>query len=91
MDMSKGKLNLIVISELESKLATIGMWALAYIGIHRGGTGVVETTIFLCNSLSTGTCRNATEYVFWDVVHPSEAANKLLINSLLLQGIGLIT
>ncbi|GAB2292080.1 hypothetical protein Dimus_026327 [Dionaea muscipula] len=53
--------------------------------------GVVETTIFLCNSLSTGTCVNATEYVFWDVVHPSEAANELLANSLLLQGIGLIT
>ncbi|GAB2269121.1 hypothetical protein Dimus_004050 [Dionaea muscipula] len=57
----------------------------------RGGTGVVETTIFLCNSLSTGTCRNATEYVFWDAVHPSEAANELLANSLLLQGIDLIT
>ncbi|GAB2293445.1 hypothetical protein Dimus_027644 [Dionaea muscipula] len=55
------------------------------------GTGVIETTIFLCNSLSTGTCRNATEYVFWDAVHPSEAANELLANSLLLQGIGLIT
>ncbi|KAL9254935.1 GDSL esterase/lipase APG-like protein [Drosera capensis] len=55
------------------------------------GTGVIETTIFLCNPLSIGTCRNATEYVFWDAVHPSEAANELLASSLLIQGIDLIS
>ncbi|GAB2269324.1 hypothetical protein Dimus_004244 [Dionaea muscipula] len=55
------------------------------------GTGLVETTIFLCNGFSIGTCSNATEYVFWDAVHPSEAANELLANSLLLQGIDLIS
>ncbi|GAB4842322.1 hypothetical protein Ancab_012292 [Ancistrocladus abbreviatus] len=54
------------------------------------GTGLIETTIFLCNPKSIGTCRNATEYVFWDSVHPSEAANQVLSNAILLQGINLI-
>lgn len=54
------------------------------------GTGTVETTSFLCNSKSVGTCRNATEYVFWDSVHPSEAANKVLADALIEQGISLI-
>ncbi|KAL6972745.1 hypothetical protein U1Q18_026917 [Sarracenia purpurea var. burkii] len=54
------------------------------------GTGTVETTILLCNPNSIGTCNNATQYVFWDSVHPSEAANQVLANSLILQGISLI-
>ncbi|XAR49979.1 Triacylglycerol lipase [Bertholletia excelsa] len=54
------------------------------------GTGTVETTSLLCNPKSIGTCPNATQYVFWDSVHPSEAANKVLADSLLLQGIDLI-
>ncbi|KZV39011.1 GDSL esterase/lipase APG-like [Dorcoceras hygrometricum] len=54
------------------------------------GTGTVETTVFLCNPKSIGTCNNASEYVFWDSVHPSEAANKLLADTLIIQGIGLI-
>ncbi|KAH6836710.1 GDSL-like lipase/acylhydrolase superfamily protein [Perilla frutescens var. hirtella] len=40
------------------------------------GTGLVETSI-LCNAESPGTCKNATEYVFWDGFHPTDAANKL--------------
>ncbi|KAL5975061.1 hypothetical protein ACLOJK_031737 [Asimina triloba] len=52
------------------------------------GTGVLETS-FLCNKESPGTCANATEYVFWDSVHPSEAANKILSDNLLVQGIAL--
>ncbi|KAI5602704.1 hypothetical protein POPTR_001G191400v4 [Populus trichocarpa] len=40
------------------------------------GTGTVETTSLLCNPKSPGTCPNATEYVFWDSVHPSQAANQ---------------
>ncbi|CAN1836879.1 GDSL esterase/lipase APG [Linum perenne] len=36
------------------------------------GTGTVETTVLLCNPKSPGTCPNATQYVFWDSVHPSE-------------------
>ncbi|XP_058074979.1 GDSL esterase/lipase At5g22810-like [Magnolia sinica] len=54
------------------------------------GTGVVETSI-LCNKESPGTCANATEYVFWDSVHPSEAVNKILSDDLLIQGISLIS
>ncbi|KAL9247378.1 hypothetical protein vseg_020817 [Gypsophila vaccaria] len=55
------------------------------------GTGTIETTSFLCNPKSYGTCSNATQYVFWDSVHPSEAANQVLADSLITQGIGLVT
>ncbi|XP_076907313.1 GDSL esterase/lipase APG-like [Bidens hawaiensis] len=55
------------------------------------GTGRVETTVFLCNPKSIGTCSNATQYVFWDSVHPSEAANQVLADALILQGISLIS
>ncbi|CAO2825641.1 unnamed protein product [Amaranthus hypochondriacus] len=54
------------------------------------GTGLVETTSLLCNPKSIGTCRNASEYVFWDSVHPSEAANQVLADTLIIQGISLI-
>ncbi|GLT80807.1 hypothetical protein SLA2020_522260 [Shorea laevis] len=53
------------------------------------GTGLLETSI-LCNPKSIGTCANATEYVFWDGFHPSDAANKILSDALLLEGISLI-
>lgn len=54
------------------------------------GTGTVETSV-LCNARSIGTCSNATEYVFWDGFHPSEAANKVLAGDLLEQGFDLIS
>ncbi|KAK1406443.1 hypothetical protein QVD17_41741 [Tagetes erecta] len=54
------------------------------------GTGIVETSL-LCNARSIGTCSNATGYVFWDGVHPSEAANEILAQTLLEQGLGLIS
>ncbi|KAJ0028061.1 GDSL esterase/lipase At5g03820-like [Pistacia vera] len=54
------------------------------------GTGTLETSV-LCNSRSIGTCSNATNYVFWDGFHPSEAANKVLAGDLLVQGIDLIS
>ncbi|KAI0504336.1 hypothetical protein KFK09_015288 [Dendrobium nobile] len=54
------------------------------------GTGTIETSL-LCNARSPGTCSNATGYVFWDSFHPSEAANKILADALLLQGIELIS
>ncbi|KAF7823300.1 GDSL esterase/lipase [Senna tora] len=54
------------------------------------GTGLVETSI-LCNHKSIGTCANASEYVFWDSFHPSEAANKVLADDLLIAGISLIS
>ncbi|KAK9279747.1 hypothetical protein L1049_013429 [Liquidambar formosana] len=53
------------------------------------GTGLLETSI-LCNAKSVGTCANASEYVFWDGVHPTEAANKFLADDLLVNGISLI-
>ncbi|KAL8170733.1 hypothetical protein V2J09_022537 [Rumex salicifolius] len=55
------------------------------------GTGTIETTVFLCNPKSIGTCTNASQYVFWDAVHPSEAANQVLSDQLLSQGIDLIS
>ncbi|CAK9165323.1 unnamed protein product [Ilex paraguariensis] len=54
------------------------------------GTGTVETTSLLCNPKSAGTCNNATQYVFWDSVHPSQAANQVLADALIIQGINLI-
>lgn len=54
------------------------------------GTGLIETSI-LCNIKSVGTCTNASEYVFWDGFHPTEAANKILSDSLLASGISLIS
>lgn len=54
------------------------------------GTGRVETTTLLCNPNSLGTCSNASSYVFWDSVHPSEAANQVLADALILEGINLI-
>lgn len=55
------------------------------------GTGTVETTSLLCNPKSFGTCSNSSQYVFWDSVHPSQAANQILADSLILQGISLIS
>ncbi|XP_022715073.1 GDSL esterase/lipase APG-like [Durio zibethinus] len=54
------------------------------------GTGTVETTSFLCNPKTPGTCSNASQYVFWDSVHPSQAANQVLADALIVQGIALI-
>lgn len=42
------------------------------------GTGFLETS-FLCNVLSK-TCRNHSDHLFWDSIHPSEAAYKHLGN-----------
>ncbi|KAB1199982.1 GDSL esterase/lipase EXL3 [Morella rubra] len=41
------------------------------------GTGAIEVSI-LCNPASP-TCTNASEYVFWDSYHPTEAAYTALI------------
>ncbi|XP_010545663.1 PREDICTED: GDSL esterase/lipase APG [Tarenaya hassleriana] len=54
------------------------------------GTGTVETTSLLCNPKSFGTCPNATQYVFWDSVHPSQAANQVLADALITQGFELL-
>ncbi|XP_008794047.2 GDSL esterase/lipase At5g03810-like [Phoenix dactylifera] len=54
------------------------------------GTGTIETSL-LCNTRSPGTCANATGYVFWDSAHPTEAANQVLSDAILAQGIDLIS
>lgn len=54
------------------------------------GTGTLETTSFLCNPKSPGTCSNATQYVFFDSVHPSQAANQVLADALIVQGFSLL-
>ncbi|GMN56179.1 hypothetical protein TIFTF001_025298 [Ficus carica] len=55
------------------------------------GTGLIETSI-LCNPYTAHeTCANATEYVFWDSFHPSEAANQILSDGLINAGLGLIS
>ncbi|KAL2328521.1 hypothetical protein Fmac_021948 [Flemingia macrophylla] len=54
------------------------------------GTGLIETSI-LCNKKSIGTCANASNYIFWDGFHPTEAANKVLADQLIASGISLIS
>ncbi|TYJ13742.1 hypothetical protein E1A91_A10G070500v1 [Gossypium mustelinum] len=49
-----------------------------------------STTIFMCNPYTLGTCPNASKYVFWDSVHPSQAANQVLADALITEGIELI-
>lgn len=65
---------------------------LGFVDASRGccGTGRVETTVFLCNPKSIGTCSNATQFVFWDSFHPSEAANQVLADTLIVAGIALL-
>uniref|UniRef100_A0A1S4E3N3 non-specific serine/threonine protein kinase n=1 Tax=Cucumis melo TaxID=3656 RepID=A0A1S4E3N3_CUCME len=53
-------------------------------------TGAVETASVLCNPKSHQTCSNATKYMFWDSVHPSEAANQILADAMIVQGYALI-
>lgn len=53
------------------------------------GTGTIETSV-LCHQGAPGTCTNATGYVFWDGFHPTDAANRVLADALLLQGLQLI-
>uniref|UniRef100_A0A2P2KB38 GDSL esterase/lipase APG-like n=1 Tax=Rhizophora mucronata TaxID=61149 RepID=A0A2P2KB38_RHIMU len=53
-------------------------------------TRTAETRIPLCNRRSPRACSNATQHVFWDSVHPSQAANEVLANSFLDAGFSLI-
>ncbi|KAL4311324.1 hypothetical protein GQ457_01G025680 [Hibiscus cannabinus] len=46
------------------------------------GTGNVEVAV-LCNQISTSTCRNDSEYVFWDSYHPTEKAYRALVGPLM--------
>ncbi|KAL6184560.1 hypothetical protein ACLB2K_045961 [Fragaria x ananassa] len=42
------------------------------------GSGTVEVTSFLCNPSSTSTCSNASKYVYWDALHTTERAHRLI-------------
>ncbi|XP_024027177.1 GDSL esterase/lipase EXL3-like [Morus notabilis] len=48
------------------------------------GTGAIETAI-LCNKLTSTTCSNASAYVFWDSIHPTEEGFKSLVSKLVPQ------
>lgn len=54
-------------------------------------TGTAKTRVYLCNPTTAGTCRNASSYVFFDGVHPSEAANLFMAESMVEAGIELVT
>lgn len=54
-------------------------------------TGTAKTRVYLCNPTTAGTCRNASSHVFFDGVHPSEAANAFVAESMIEAGIELIT
>jgi phospholipase/lecithinase/hemolysin len=47
--------------------------------------------VYLCNPTTAGACRNASSYVFFDAVHPSEAANVFMAESMIEAGIELVT
>lgn len=55
-------------------------------------TGKAGTRVYLCNpATSAGMCRNASSYVYFDGVHPSEAANLVIAESMTSAGIELLT
>uniref|UniRef100_A0A0D9WLY1 GDSL esterase/lipase APG n=1 Tax=Leersia perrieri TaxID=77586 RepID=A0A0D9WLY1_9ORYZ len=54
-------------------------------------TGTRKTRVYLCNPATAGLCRNASEFVYFDGVHPSEAANLFIAESTLSAGISLVT
>ncbi|KAF4362121.1 GDSL esterase/lipase APG [Cannabis sativa] len=66
------------------------MYGFAEAGRGCCGTGTVELTTALCNSHSLGTCSNATQYVFFDSAHTSEAANKVIADEMINQGLSII-
>ncbi|MBA0700575.1 hypothetical protein Goari_022732 [Gossypium aridum] len=51
-----------------------------FVEIKRGccGTGIIEA-LFLCNAM-TPICRNPSEFLFWDCIHPSQQAYIYLAN-----------
>ncbi|MED6190329.1 hypothetical protein PIB30_104849, partial [Stylosanthes scabra] len=53
------------------------------------GAGLIELSV-LCNVNSVGTCSNASQYVFWDAVHPSQEASRIMAIDLFEQGKSLI-
>ncbi|KAL5224835.1 hypothetical protein ABZP36_011474 [Zizania latifolia] len=54
-------------------------------------TGTAKTRVYLCNPATAGMCRNASDFVYFDGVHPSEAANVVIADSMISAGISLVT
>lgn len=52
-------------------------------------TGSIKDMSFMCKP-NTRSCRNASEYVFWDGVHLTEAANEFVVDQIFIQAIGLV-
>jgi len=46
------------------------------------GVANIEAGI-LCNSFSLKICQNATKYVFWDSIHPTERTYNMLVTSII--------
>ena len=46
------------------------------------GTGRIEAAA-LCSLLSSFTCEDASNYVFWDSYHPTERAYKVIIEKII--------
>ncbi|KAJ1254922.1 hypothetical protein BS78_K306600 [Paspalum vaginatum] len=59
-----------------------------FVEARRGccATGTVEFAV-LCNAYAPGTCPDASQYVFWDAAHPTEAANQVIADYILAHGI----
>ncbi|XP_044480272.1 GDSL esterase/lipase EXL3-like [Mangifera indica] len=45
------------------------------------GTGTFEVSMF-CNQWTLNSCFDASKYVFWDCYHPTEAAYRIIVDSL---------
>ncbi|XP_051197632.1 GDSL esterase/lipase APG [Lolium perenne] len=55
-------------------------------------TGKAGTRVYLCDpATAVGMCRNASSYVYFDGVHPSEAANLVIADSMVSAGIDLLS
>ncbi|KAF0910789.1 hypothetical protein E2562_004762 [Oryza meyeriana var. granulata] len=54
-------------------------------------TGTRKTRVYLCNPVTAGLCRKASDFVYFDGVHPSEAANLVIAESTMSAGISLVT
>ncbi|KAL5211568.1 hypothetical protein ABZP36_022415 [Zizania latifolia] len=54
-------------------------------------TGTAKTRVYLCNPATAGMCQNASDFVYFDGVHPSEAANIIIADSMISAGISLVT
>ncbi|KAE8696421.1 GDSL esterase/lipase APG [Hibiscus syriacus] len=74
------------------KIVVFDIFKARFMDATRGccGTGTIETISLLCNPHTPRTCSNASQFVFWDSVHPSQAANQVVADAFILQGFPLL-